>query len=67
MPANEVNFMLERMILFSVNFRSQNDSSLVEVKTDPQVPCEATNKDGFYSRVESYSISFYSVVLNIKA
>lgn len=42
-------------------FRAQSDSSVLEVKTDTQAPCEATNKEGFFSRVESYSISFYTV------
>ncbi|XP_003972923.1 zinc finger C3HC-type protein 1 [Takifugu rubripes] len=35
--------------------RAQTDSSAVEVKGDTQAPCEATNKEGFFSRVESYS------------
>lgn len=53
------------MVCIYVCFRAQSDSSVLEFKTDTQAPCEATNKEGFYSRVESYSISFYTVAYNI--
>ncbi|XP_040886259.1 nuclear-interacting partner of ALK [Toxotes jaculatrix] len=33
----------------------QGDSKVLEVKSNAQAPCEATNKDAFFSRVESYS------------
>lgn len=41
-------------------FRTQSDVSVPESQTDIQAPCKATNKEEFYSRVESYSISFYT-------
>ncbi|XP_071358666.1 zinc finger C3HC-type protein 1 [Trachinotus anak] len=31
------------------------DLNVLEVKSDTQAPCEATNKEAFFSRVESYS------------
>ncbi|TMS02766.1 Nuclear-interacting partner of ALK [Larimichthys crocea] len=33
----------------------QGDLKVLEVKSNTQAPCEATNKDAFFSRVESYS------------
>ncbi|AWO98072.1 putative nuclear-interacting partner of ALK [Scophthalmus maximus] len=36
----------------------QGDLKVLEVKSDSPAPCEATNKEAFFSRVESYSISF---------
>ncbi|XP_017270242.3 nuclear-interacting partner of ALK [Kryptolebias marmoratus] len=33
------------------------DLKVLEVKSNTQAPCEATNKEAFYSRVESYSCS----------
>ncbi|KAK2858983.1 hypothetical protein Q5P01_003603 [Channa striata] len=36
----------------------QGDSNVLEEKSNNQAPCEATNKEAFFSRVESYSISF---------
>ncbi|XP_030575821.1 zinc finger C3HC-type protein 1 [Archocentrus centrarchus] len=33
----------------------QGDLNVLEVKSNSQAPCEATNKEAFFSRVESYS------------
>ncbi|XP_038594837.1 nuclear-interacting partner of ALK isoform X2 [Micropterus salmoides] len=33
----------------------QGDLKVLEVKSNTQAPCEATNKEAFFSRVESYS------------
>ncbi|XP_041833326.1 nuclear-interacting partner of ALK [Melanotaenia boesemani] len=33
----------------------QRDSNVLEVESNTQAPCEATNKEAFFSRVESYS------------
>lgn len=33
----------------------QGDLNVLEVKSNTQAPCEATNKEAFFSRVESYS------------
>lgn len=41
------------------DFSVQGDLNVVEVKSNSQAPCEATNKEAFFSRVESYSISFF--------
>lgn len=43
-----------------VDFSGQGDLQILEVKSNTQAPCEATNREAFFSRVESYSISFYS-------
>lgn len=43
-----------------VDFSGQGDLQVLEVKSNTQAPCEATNREAFFSRVESYSISFYS-------
>lgn len=52
---------METENLFShyVHFSGAGDSKVLEVKSNTQAPCEATNKEAFFSRVESYSISFY--------
>ncbi|XP_070785167.1 zinc finger C3HC-type protein 1 [Enoplosus armatus] len=40
----------------NIGFNSgQGDLKVLEVKSNTQAPCEATNKEAFYSRVESYS------------
>lgn len=41
------------------DFSVQGDLNVLEVKSNSQAPCEATNKEAFFSRVESYSISFF--------
>lgn len=46
------------------DFSVQGDLNVLEVKSNSQAPCEATNKEAFFSRVESYSISFFSLILN---
>lgn len=53
---------METENLFShyVYFSGQGDLKVLEVKSNTQAPCEATNKEAFFSRVESYSISFTS-------
>uniref|UniRef100_A0A3B5M3H2 Zinc finger, C3HC-type containing 1 n=1 Tax=Xiphophorus couchianus TaxID=32473 RepID=A0A3B5M3H2_9TELE len=43
---------------FFVLFSKQGDLNFPEVKGNNQAPCEATNNEAFFSRVESYSISF---------
>lgn len=50
-------------ILLLIVFSSSVKRSLpaAEGKSSTQVPCEATNKEAFYSRVESYSISFFYI------
>lgn len=48
-----VNICLYLCVDFSGNL------NVLEVKSNTQAPCEATNKEAFFSRVESYSISFY--------
>lgn len=48
----------EKLFSFYVYFSGQGDLKVLEVKSNPQAPCEATNKEAFFSRVESYSISF---------
>ncbi|XP_029317377.1 zinc finger C3HC-type protein 1 [Cottoperca gobio] len=35
--------------------RGQGNLKVLEVQSNAQVPCEATNKEAFFSRVESYS------------
>lgn len=37
----------------------EKDLQAIEGKSNTQAACEATNKEAFFSRVESYSISFF--------
>ncbi|MED6235114.1 hypothetical protein ATANTOWER_016185 [Ataeniobius toweri] len=41
-----------------VDCNRRGDLSVLEVKSNTTAPCEATNNEAFFSRVESYSISF---------
>lgn len=43
-------------------FSEQGDLKVLEVKDNTQTPCEATNKEAFFSRVESYSISLLHII-----
>lgn len=52
----------ECVFLLYMNFSGQGDFKVLEVKSNTQAPCEATNKEAFFSRVESYSISFTFVL-----
>lgn len=48
----------ENLFSHCVHFSGPGDLKVLEVKSNTQAPCEATNKEAFFSRVESYSISF---------
>ncbi|XP_034529166.1 nuclear-interacting partner of ALK isoform X2 [Notolabrus celidotus] len=39
----------------AIGSHRQGDLNVLEVKSNTQAPCEATNKEAFFSRVESYS------------
>lgn len=41
----------------------EKDPQAIEGKSNTQTACEATNKEAFFSRVESYSISFFPLIL----
>lgn len=45
----------------------EKDPQAIEGKSNTQAACEATNKEAFFSRVESYSISFFLILTHYKA
>lgn len=49
------------------DFSGREDLQVLEVKSNTQAPCEATNREAFFSRVESYSISFNSFGSSVTA
>lgn len=46
------------MFILLVNVSVQGELDKVAPNGNSQVPCEASNKEAFFTRVESYSISF---------
>lgn len=57
----------EKIFFSLLIFSGKGDLQVLEVKSNTQAPCEATNKEAFFSRVESYSISFYSFWSSVTA
>lgn len=56
-PIANANSFCEMFFLL-VNFSVQGELDKVAPNGNRQVPCEASNKEAFFTRVESYSISF---------
>lgn len=66
--ANDLGLYCLQICLTSyvcLDFSGRGDLKVLEdTESNTEAPCDATNKEAFFSRVESYSISFFKIFLN---